>query len=68
MQLYIILIRPERNIRQSMMPLRYSAMNKSTVTSGSGSMMAAVMVTAATCNQKQQIQKHVPPISEQNGN
>lgn len=61
-QLYIILIRPERNIRQSMMPMRYSAINKSTGTTGSGSMMAAVMVTAATCNQKQQIQKHVPPI------
>lgn len=24
--------------------------------------MAAVRVTAATCNQQQQIQKHVPPI------
>lgn len=63
-QLYIILIRPERNVRQSMMPMRYSAINKSSGTTGSGagSMMAAVMVTAATCNQKQQIQKHVPPI------
>ncbi|GAB0096107.1 Metabotropic glutamate receptor [Sergentomyia squamirostris] len=58
-KLYIILIRPERNVRQSMMPVRYSAINK---TSNSGqSMMAAVMVTAATCNQKEKIQKHVPP-------
>lgn len=58
LQLYIILIRPERNVRQSMMPVRYSAINK---TSNSGqSMMATVMVTAATCNQKKEIEKHVP--------
>ncbi|XP_057668815.1 metabotropic glutamate receptor 2 isoform X2 [Diorhabda carinulata] len=61
-KLYIILIRPERNIRQSMMPMRYSAINKSSTNTGSGSMMAAVMVTAATCDQKQNIQKHVSPI------
>ncbi|KAJ3644202.1 hypothetical protein Zmor_026872 [Zophobas morio] len=47
-----------------MMPMRYSAFNKSSATTGSGSMMAAVMVTAATCDQKQQIQKHVPPIEK----
>ncbi|XP_044265969.1 metabotropic glutamate receptor 2 isoform X1 [Tribolium madens] len=63
-KLYIILIRPERNVRQSMMPMRYSAINKSSATTGSGSMMAAVMVTAATCDQKQQIQKHVPPVEK----
>ncbi|KAJ8920332.1 hypothetical protein NQ315_011994 [Exocentrus adspersus] len=63
-KLYIILIRPERNIRQSMMPMRYSAINKSSTTTGSGSMMAAVMVTAATCDQKQQIQKHVSPVEK----
>ncbi|XP_064210869.1 metabotropic glutamate receptor 2 isoform X2 [Tribolium castaneum] len=63
-KLYIILIRPERNVRQSMMPMRYSAINKSSATTGSGSMMAAVMVTAATCDQKQQIQKHVPPVEQ----
>lgn len=41
-----------------MMPVRYSAINK---TSNSGqSMMATVMVTAATCNQKEKIEKHVP--------
>lgn len=53
-------------MRQSMMPVRYSAINKSTGTtnSGAGSMMAAVRVTAATCNQQQQIQKHVPPIED----
>ncbi|CAG9841120.1 unnamed protein product [Diabrotica balteata] len=61
-KLYIILIRPERNIRQSMMPMRYSAINKSSTNTGSGSMMAAVMVTAATCDQKQNVQKHVSPI------
>lgn len=51
-----------------MMPIRYSAINKSSATTGSGSMMAAVMVTAATCDQKQQIQKHVPPIEKEDGN
>uniref|UniRef100_A0A1B0C9E3 G-protein coupled receptors family 3 profile domain-containing protein n=1 Tax=Lutzomyia longipalpis TaxID=7200 RepID=A0A1B0C9E3_LUTLO len=60
-KLYIILIRPERNVRQSMMPVRYSAINKTT--NSGQSMMAAVMVTAATCNQKEKIQKHVPPPS-----
>ncbi|KAF2903644.1 hypothetical protein ILUMI_02551 [Ignelater luminosus] len=64
-KLYIILIRPERNVRQSMMPMRYSAINKSSGTAGSGSMMAPVMVTAATCDQKQQIQKHVPPLQRE---
>ncbi|XP_076253195.1 mangetout isoform X1 [Rhynchophorus ferrugineus] len=61
-KLYIILIRPERNVRQSMMPMRYSAINKSSVTAGSGSMMAAVVVTAATCDQNQKIQKAVTPV------
>lgn len=56
MQLYIILIRPERNVRQSMMPVRYSAMNKTTGT-GPSSMMAAIMVTAATCNQNEKIER-----------
>lgn len=55
-KLYIILIRPERNVRQSMMPVRYSAMNKTTGT-GPSSMMAAIMVTAATCNQNEKIEK-----------
>lgn len=55
-QLYIILIRPERNVRQSMMPVRYSAMNK-TAGTGPSSMMAAIMVTAATCNQNEKIEK-----------
>ncbi|GJQ86872.1 putative receptor family ligand binding region [Trypoxylus dichotomus] len=67
-KLYIILIRPERNVRQSMMPMRYSAISKTTGTAGSGSMMATVMVTAATCNQKQQIQKHVPPVETEHQN
>lgn len=55
-KLYIILIRPERNVRQSMMPVRYSAMHKTTGT-GPSSMMAAIMVTAATCNQNEKIEK-----------
>lgn len=43
-----------------MMPVRYSAINKTTGT-GPSSMMAAVMVTAATCNQGEKIEKHVTP-------
>lgn len=39
-----------------MMPVRYSAMNKNTGT-GPSSMMAAIMVTAATCNQNEKIEK-----------
>jgi metabotropic X receptor len=57
-QLYIILIRPERNVRQSMMPVRYSAINKNQ-NSGSTSMMSTVMLTATTCNQKEKIQRHM---------
>lgn len=45
-----------------MMPVRYSAINKTTGT-GPSSMMAAVMVTAATCNQNEKIEKHVTPTS-----
>lgn len=49
-----------------MMPVRYSAMNKPTGT-GPSSMMAAIMVTAATCNQNEKIEKHVaPPVSSTN--
>lgn len=44
------------------MPMRYSAINKSSVNTGSGSMMAAVVVTAATCDQNQKIQKAVSPV------
>lgn len=68
LQLYIILIRPERNVRQSMMPMRYSHFQKGSGTTGSGTdMMAALMVTAATCDQKNQIQKYVPPIEADEG-
>lgn len=42
------------------MPVRYSAINKTTGT-GPSSMMAAIMVTAATCNQNEKIEKHVTP-------
>lgn len=48
--------------------MRYSAFHKTSGTTGSGAdMMAALMVTAATCDQKQQIQKHVPPIEVEQG-
>lgn len=49
-------------MRQSMMPVRYSAINKSSGTANSGSMMAAVVVTAATCNQKEKLTKQMPPL------
>lgn len=42
------------------MPVRYSAINNTTST-GPQSMMAAIMVTAATCNQNEKIEKHVTP-------
>jgi hypothetical protein len=43
------------------MPVRYSAINKQggPPSGGQSSMMATVMVTAATCNQKEKVQKHV---------
>lgn len=45
-----------------MMPVaRYSAMNKTTGT-GPSSMMAAIMVTAATCNQNEKIEKQTTTI------
>ncbi|XP_061399003.1 metabotropic glutamate receptor 4-like, partial [Musca vetustissima] len=58
-KLYIILIRPERNVRQSMMPPR-SHMHR-TANTGPSSMMAAAVVTAATCAQEEKIQKHITP-------
>lgn len=58
-QLYIILIRPERNIRQSMMTTnRLKGLSKPPTT-GSTSMMSTVMVTVTTCNQKEKIQRHM---------
>lgn len=44
-----------------MMPVRYSAMNKTTGT-GPSSMMAAIMVTAATCNQNEKLEKQLSPV------
>lgn len=44
-------------MRQSMMPVRYSAMNKNSTGNAPSSMMAAIMVTAATCNQNEKIEK-----------
>ncbi|KAH8410875.1 hypothetical protein KR222_005608 [Zaprionus bogoriensis] len=59
-KLYIILVRPERNVRQSMMPPRYGNMHR-TAGTGPSSMMAAAVVTAATCAQEEKIQKHITP-------
>lgn len=60
-QLYIILVRPERNVRQSMMPPRYNTNMHRTANTGPSSMMAAAVVTAATCAQEEKIQKHITP-------
>lgn len=61
-QLYIILIRPERNVRQSMMPVRYSTTKSSAVTgTNASSMMAAVTLTAATCDQNKAVTRHIAP-------
>ncbi|XP_034475768.1 metabotropic glutamate receptor 2 [Drosophila innubila] len=59
-KLYIILVRPERNVRQSMMPPRYGNMHR-TAGTGPSSMMAAAVVTAATCAQEENLQKHITP-------
>lgn len=49
--------------------MRYSHFHKTSganAGTGSDSIMATLMVTAATCDQKQQIQRHVPPLKEGN--
>lgn len=51
-KMYIILVRPERNVRQSMMPVRLTTFNKS---ANDGSMMGPVMLTAATCCQNEKV-------------
>ncbi|XP_017789864.1 PREDICTED: metabotropic glutamate receptor 2 [Habropoda laboriosa] len=59
-KLYIILIRPERNVRQSMMPARYSTTKSSAVTAtNASSMIAPVTLTAATCDQNKAVKKHI---------
>ncbi|KAK9295316.1 hypothetical protein QLX08_010344 [Tetragonisca angustula] len=59
-KLYIILIRPERNVRQSMMPTKYSTTKSSAVTAtNASSMIAPVTLTAATCDQNKAVKKHI---------
>ncbi|XP_014214874.1 metabotropic glutamate receptor 2-like [Copidosoma floridanum] len=58
-KLYIILIRPERNVRQSMMPNRHSTTKSSAVTgTNASSMMAPITLTTATCDENKTVQKH----------
>ena len=57
MQLYIILIRPERNVRQSMMPNRHNTTKSSAMTDATN-LMAPVTLTAVTCDQNKAIKKH----------
>ncbi|XP_076643569.1 metabotropic glutamate receptor B [Halictus rubicundus] len=59
-KLYIILIRPERNVRQSMMPTRYSTTKSSAVTATNvSSMIAPVTLTGASCDQNKAVKKHI---------
>lgn len=58
MQLYIILIRPERNVRQSMMPNRHNTTKSSALTDASN-LMAPVTLTAVTCDQNRAFKKHI---------
>ncbi|KAL5285744.1 GPRMGL5 family protein [Megaselia abdita] len=55
-KLYIILIRPERNVRQTLMASRSHNRNTGT---GPSSMMAAAVVTAATCAQDEKVQQQI---------
>lgn len=59
LKLYIILVRPERNVRQSMMTANRCKGLGKTSAGGSTSMMSTVMVTVTTCNQKEKIQRHM---------
>ncbi|XP_043680189.1 uncharacterized protein LOC122634865 isoform X1 [Vespula pensylvanica] len=60
-KLYIILIRPERNVRQNIMPPRpYNTTKSSAVTgTNASSMMAPVTLTAVTCDQNKAVKKHI---------
>ncbi|XP_043464455.1 metabotropic glutamate receptor 2-like isoform X2 [Leptopilina heterotoma] len=57
-KLYIILIRPERNVRQSMMPNRHNTTKSSGLTNASN-LMAPVTLTAVTCDQSKAVKRHV---------
>lgn len=53
------MVRPERNVRQSMMTANRCKGLGKTSAGGSTSMMSTVMVTVTTCNQKEKIQRHM---------
>lgn len=67
LQLYIILVRPERNVRKSMMAANRfkSGLTKPAVT-GQSSMMSTVMVTMSTCNQKEKLQPQMSIVEDKN--
>ncbi|XP_015185751.1 PREDICTED: metabotropic glutamate receptor 2-like isoform X1 [Polistes dominula] len=60
-KLYIILIRPDRNVRQNIMPPRpYNTTKSSAVTgTNASSMMATITLTAVTCDQNKAVKKHI---------
>lgn len=64
MQLYIILIRPERNVRPTVRAGRPNQTKSSAITATNASSMmgpvtATTVLTAATCDQNKAIKKHI---------
>lgn len=59
LQLYIILFRPERNVRPNIKNKKMQEGLSKPPQAGSTSMMSTVMVTVTTCNQKEKIQRHM---------
>lgn len=63
-QLYIILIRPERNVRPTVRagrpnPTKSSAITATNASSMIGPVTATTVLTAATCDQNKAIKKHI---------
>lgn len=63
-QLYIILIRPERNVRPTVRagrpnPTKSSAITATNASSMMGPVTATTVLTAATCDQNKAIKKHI---------
>lgn len=62
LQLYIILIRPERNVRPNIKAGRPNLTKSSAITATNPSSMtvtATAVLTAATCDQNKAIKKHI---------
>jgi len=61
MQLYIILIRPERNVRPTVRPnlTKSTAITATNASNMMGPVTATTVLTAATCDQNKAIKKHI---------